>query len=118
ARKAIAALVSVGLRCRVPVDPYLFADATQRKRWQTEKGAVVFTMIDPSGAMFAVDLFIDHPMDFEKMRQRALRIDFGGVAVSVCSIDDLIDLKKRAARPQDLLDIEALTLIKSKQTSK
>jgi hypothetical protein len=33
--------------------------------------------------------------------------------INVVSIDDLINLKKEAARPQDLADIEALKRIKN-----
>jgi len=38
-----------------------------------------------------------------------------GVSLYICSIDDLLVLKLRAGRPQDLQDIEKLRLIQEKR---
>lgn len=114
-RKAIAALQAVGMQCRVPVDPVLFADAAQRRRWREEKGAMVFTMIDPNERVFAVDLFLDYPAEFEGLLSRAERITLQNQTFLICGIDDLIAMKRQAGRPQDLLDIEGLSLLKSRK---
>lgn len=39
-------------------------------------------------------------------------MDFDGIKVRVCSIDDLITMKQQAGRHKDLADIEQLTKIK------
>lgn len=46
-------------------------------------------------------------------RAECMAID--GVPVYVCSIDDLITLKKQAGRAQDLVDIEKLHRIQEKR---
>jgi len=113
ARKAIEALVALGMQPRAPVDPYQFADAAERRRWVAEKGAVVFTMIDPTSPTFAVDLFVESPLEWEAFHARAATLSAGGQSFRVCAIDDLIELKTRAGRPQDLMDVQALREIQS-----
>jgi hypothetical protein len=55
-----------------------------------------------------VDLLVGESDHFDDLRQRATRITVDGRVFLVASIDDLIAMKKRAGRPQDLLDIEQL----------
>ncbi len=114
ARKAIEALLSVGLQSRVPVDPFQFADPAQREKWRREKKALVFTMIDPQNAIFAVDLFVEPPMDSERLFGRAKSIRINDLMFKVCSLDDLIAMKTKSGRPQDLLDVKVLRQIQSR----
>lgn len=52
---------------------------------------------------------------YETLRMRATRVDVGGFAVLVASIDDLIAMKKAAGRPKDLIDVEELEEIRRQQ---
>ncbi len=115
ARKAILALVSMGMQSRAPVDPVLFADAEHRQRWVREKQLMVFTMFDPQALLPNVDLFVESPVDFQGLRDRAEVLTIAGRAVRICSLDDLIEMKKRADRPQDRLDVQNLELLKSRK---
>ncbi len=114
ARKAIEALVGLEMKPRAPVDPFGFADEKERQRWLAEKGAVVFTMIDSLSPTFAVDLFVESPIEWETFHARAATMSAGGQTFRVCAIDDLIDMKTRTGRPQDLMDVQALHVIKSR----
>jgi hypothetical protein len=111
AARAIDALVAQGFRPRVPVDAREFADASVRRRWIEEKGMQVFTLIDPANPMRSVDLFVDEPVPFEQLWARADVVELASVTVRVAAIADLIQMKRRAARAQDLIDIEALQRI-------
>ena len=111
ARKAIAALVGLGLRPRPPVDPAAFADAITRESWIRDKGMRVFSLWDPTQPMREVDLFVEHPVEFEGLFARAEIVSLDTTTVRVASIADLIALKRLASRPQDLADIEALEAI-------
>ena len=111
ARKAIETLVGMGMRPRVPVNPKDFADRSIREAWIRDRGMQVFSMFDPSNPMRVVDLFVDHPIPFEELWSRSDLFELSQTTVRVASIPDLIQLKRRAGRPQDLADIERLEAI-------
>jgi hypothetical protein len=108
ARRAIGALTDLGLRPRAPVQPEDFADPDIRSSWKRERGMLVFSMVDASDPLRAVDLFVDEPIPFAELYDRSITVDVVGVPVRVASIADLITLKRRAGRPQDEADIAAL----------
>ncbi len=111
ARRAIETLVGMGMRTRVPVNPMDFADRSVREAWIRDRGMQVFSMFDPSNPMRVVDLFVDHPIPFEELWARSDQFELRQTTVRVASIPDLIQLKRRAGRPQDLADIEQLEAI-------
>lgn len=111
ARKAVEVLMRLGLTARAPVDPMAFADAAVRHDWIEQKGMRVFSLYDPSNPMLEVDLFAEHPIDFEELWQRAEVVKLTHATARIASIRDLIRLKRLAGRPQDLTDVEALEII-------
>jgi predicted nucleotidyltransferase len=108
AREAIKALGTLGYRPRPPVDAMGFADAAIRRQWADEKGMVVLSLWSDSLPATEIDLFIREPLPFEDLWRRASRVPVGEVEVAVASIEDLIALKEKVARPRDLQDIAEL----------
>ena len=102
----------MGLRPRVPVEAEAFADPSQRERWIEERGMRVFNLYDPSDPLRSVDLFVNYPIPFEELWARSKLIALPSGDVRVASIDDLIEMKKTAGRPQDSEDIEALEALR------
>jgi hypothetical protein len=114
---AVAALEGLGLRPRAPVDATGFADPEVRQRWVTEKGMTVFSMWDPHDPTRAVDLFVDEPIAFEELWERAVLVPLESLSVRIASIPDLIDLKRGADRPLDRADIAALeSILRAEET--
>ena len=111
ARRSIDALTKHGMIPRLPVDPYDFANPDIRKHWIDNKNMRVFSMWKPDEPLLSVDLFVEHPIEFDLLWSRAELTDLGSVLVRIASIPDLIALKRLANRPQDLVDIEKLTEI-------
>ena len=111
ARKAVEVLVGLGFRPRAPVEAVAFADPATRAAWINDKGMRVFSMWDPANPMREVDLFVEHPIDFDQLWARCEQIELATTSVRVASIPDLIVLKRLAGRPQDREDIEALQAI-------
>jgi len=114
----IAALTRVGFSPRLPVPAAAFADPAIRQRWIDEKGMRVFSLWDARNPMIEVDLFTEHPINFNDLMDRSVLVDALGTRVRVVSIEDLIALKRLAARPQDDEDIRALETILRARESK
>jgi len=112
ATKVIAVLTDAGYQPKVPVQAIEFADASKRQQWIDEKGMQVFSMYQPENPLLTIDLFVKQPISYEELNTRAVTMELDGIKVRVCSIDDLIKMKKLAGRDKDLADIEHLTRIK------
>lgn len=115
ASRAMQALEFLGFKPRAPVPAQQFADPVKRKEWIEQKGMTVFSLYNPSNPMLTVDVFVNNPISFAELYSRAERMAIDGVPVYICSIDDLITLKKKAGRAQDLVDIEKLHRIQEKR---
>lgn len=61
----------------------------------------------PDGSI-DVDLLVSESDRFDELKDRAVPVTLDTRTFFVASIDDLIAMKRRAGRPQDLLDIEQL----------
>ena len=109
--KALAAVEGLGYRPREPVPLRAFTDPEQRADWVRTKGMTVFSLWSADLPGTEIDLFVADPLPFEVAWPRRLRADLGGLTVSVASLVDLIEMKRRAGRPQDLEDVRQLEAI-------
>lgn len=101
-RKAENALLSIGLKPRLPVSADEVFDF--REEYINNKNLIAWSFINPDRPSEIVDIIItDNLKDIKTVTKSAL-----GLKVKVASIPDLIRLKKAAGREQDLLDIKAL----------
>lgn len=117
ARRALDVLVGLGFQPRAPVPAEDFADPEKRRTWLEEKGMRVFSLWDPKNPMVEIDLFVDHPILFEEMWADSEVMPLNETTARVVSADHLIQLKRLAGRPQDLLDIEALEAIQQEKNA-
>ncbi len=116
ARKVITTLVRIGFGPRVPVDPLSFAESTVRQEWIAARNMTVFSMFESQNPMHVIDLFVSQPIPFEDLWSAAREVDLPGGHVKTASIDHLIEMKKIAGRPQDLIDMEKLSEIARNRT--
>ncbi len=108
-RGALATLAELGYRPRAPVELSEFADSTARAAWIRDKGMTVFSLYSTEHAATEIDLFAEAPLDFQRAYACAVRMEVApDILATFVSLDDLITLKQRAGRPQDMLDIERL----------
>ena len=63
-----------------------------------------------------LDLLADPPGSpgYAALRRRADIVDLEGNAVRVASLEDLIEMKREAGRPQDEIDLESLQVARSR----
>ncbi len=78
-----------------------------RKEYIKKKNLKAWSFVNPSRASEVVDILIlDDISNFNIVEKKAW-----GITVPVVSIPDLIKMKKKSGRPQDLSDIEALEFL-------
>ena len=106
-RAAVDLLWSRGARPRIPEPLERIRDVAQVRRWRREKGMLALNFRTEDGGT-EVDLLVGESEAFADLRRRAVAVAVGERTFFVASIDDLIAMKRRAGRPQDLLDISEL----------
>lgn len=74
----------------------------QRQKWLKEKN-MALRPPDINGP--TLDILIDPPLDIEAALKRAVGREVNKVNISLISIEDLIRLKEKSGREQDLSDI-------------
>jgi len=104
---AVDLLWSLGARPRIPESLASIRDVEQVRRWRREKGMLALNFRAPDGSV-DVDLLVSESDQFDALRARAVAVTLDRRTFLVASIDDLIAMKRRAGRPQDLLDIAQL----------
>lgn len=111
-RRALTALTQIGYRPKIPVPATDFADPTKRESWVRDKGMVVFQLISDRFRFEPLDIFVTEPFDFDAEYGRAVWKQINpDVSVPIVSVKQLLDMKRAAARPQDLADIAELSIL-------
>ena len=107
--RAIGALSDLGYRPRAPVPFEEFADAEKRRSWVREKSLTVFSVSSDRHPATEIDLFVELPFDFELAYADSDRFEVGpSVGATFVGRADLIAMKRKAGRPQDLKDVSEL----------
>lgn len=110
---ALDAFRRLDLRPLVPVPLDEFGDADARRGWIRDRNARVFQLWSESHPTLRVDLFLEPPFDFAAAHERRCRAEIApGLEVAFVALDDLLAMKRAAARPQDLADIDRLERIR------
>lgn len=107
-RRAVDALVGLGLEPRAPVPAAQLADPARRREWIEEKGMEVFSLYDPANPLLTVDLFVRPPLPFEELWDEADVVRISEIPVRVASIRHLVAMKERVGRPVDREDAARL----------
>ncbi len=106
---AMAVLSALDYKPRVPVPASDFADAAKRESWIREKQMVVFQMTSDQHKQTPIDLFVTEPFDFDLEWSRAeWKPIMGSEQAPILSLPELISMKRKAGRQQDLIDVEFL----------
>ncbi len=110
---AVDSLWDAGARPRIPERREVVRDVERVGHWVSKKNMLALSFRSPDGAI-EVDLLVGEAGRFAELQKRATRVELGSRVFFVADIDDLIEMKTRAGRPQDLLDIETLEEIKAR----
>ncbi|MFQ5549296.1 MAG: hypothetical protein ACE5FV_13455 [Woeseia sp.] len=100
--KAESALEGIGLVSRLPItanDVFEF-----RSEYVNNRNLTAWNFYNPSDATEQVDIIITYDLK----GKRTKRIELADGPIQILSLNDLIDMKRQAARPQDMEDVAAL----------
>ena len=116
--RAFSALERIGYQPAVPVTAVEFADPVRREKWQREKNMRVLRFWSDQHRETTLVVFVAEPFDFEREFASAdVRESAPGLPVRIVSLATLLEMKRLAARPQDLADIDEINLLQGKPSS-
>jgi len=104
----ISAMNELGYKPKVPVEAEDFIEPINREVWRKEKGMEVFSFYHPEIQINLVDVFIEEPIRFDDIEQEIVIFKAEGIEIPVVSKSHLKMLKRKAGRPQDIADVEAI----------
>jgi hypothetical protein len=106
--KAEAALKHMGLKPRLPVT------ATEvfhyREEYIRNRNLIAWSFSNPANPAEVVDILVTEDLD----QCKAVKLKVAGQTLSVLSVPDLIRMKTKAGRPQDIEDVAALRKLQRK----
>lgn len=106
------AMKALGYRPKIPVTIEDFGIKENREKWIKDKNMKVFSLWNPDDPYKIIDVFVQHPIAFEKLYSKRKNVSVGKFTIPIVSAEHLIELKKIAARLQDISDIESLHRLK------
>ncbi len=107
--RGLKALIGIGYQLAIPAKPEEFADRTTRVRWKNERNMIVLKLWSEEHSRTPIDVFIEEPFNFVTEHERAVWMDLGeGRHAPFVALPALLDMKRAAGRPQDLVDIAEL----------
>ena len=112
--RLVSQLSQWGYKPKVPVDPRDLADEKKRDSWIREKGMKALNFYAEKLPIGEIDIVFDSPVPYDELKGRSVKIELGEIPVPLISIQDLIEIKVKAGREQDLADVEHLRRILEK----
>lgn len=105
--KLLAVMREEGLQPRAPVPAEALMDAEAVRKMVREKGALVFTFLDPGDPLRHVDVFLTRELSYEQLSGQAEGVELQGHRIRILSARYLLKLKEavRPPRDKDILDI-------------
>ena len=71
-----------------------------------------YTFNPPKDNLLQIDIIVEESLKFTTIEPRKIVKKIDGISIPVISIEDLVKMKKKAHRDQDIEDIKALLDLK------
>ena len=104
----LQAALALNLKPVMPVALLDLADPAKVREWIAEKNLIAFALQAPAVGAPTLDILVQPRVNFDAAYERRVEKDFGNLAISIASIDDMITLKAAAGRLQDEADLISL----------
>jgi hypothetical protein len=102
------ALARIGFVPRVPAPVQGLADPATRKLWAEQKQMKVYPFVERRSPPRMIDVMVNPLPKFETIYRRRVVVHPHGVSVPLVPVDVLVKMKRKAGRPEDRLDVQAL----------
>lgn len=103
---------SLGYSERLPVSILELKNKENVRKWLKEKNMMAFSFNPPKDNPLQIDIIIEESLRFDVLKKNKVVKLISGVRIPVVSIEDLITMKKKANRDQDIMDLKALIELK------
>lgn len=110
--KTTNVLKQLGFLPSLPVAPEDLARPEVVKDWTENRNLVAFNFYHQEQGYKSVDIILVHPLDFEKAYENRIQRQVKDIEISLVSIEDLITMKEKSGRAQDLSDIQMLRRVR------
>ncbi len=107
-----ALMKRMGYEQRLPVSLEELGDEKKTLKIIKEKNLIAYTFNNPKEPQFGIDVIVGESLNFQKYHQRCQQMKVWDIAIPVISIDDLINMKRKANRQKDIEDLQALLELK------
>lgn len=109
AAKGLHVLLGIGYALGIPAKPEDFADPAVREEWRRSKQMIVLKLWSDEHRRTPIDIFVYEPFDFGRESKAASVMEISpGLFAPIVSLETLLQMKREAGRPQDMIDIEEL----------
>ena len=95
----------------IPVSLNDLRDEQLRNSWISKKNLIVLPLRAKDPHSPTLDILLSHNLEMNQALANANRVKLGETTVTLASVSDMIKLKQRAGRKQDISDIEQLQKI-------
>ena len=112
------ALIELGYTPKAPVSAEEFLNPENWSKWKKEKGLIALNFYNPKNPYQEIDLLINTPLTYMKAKKDSKLLSIGKLKVNLIGVNDLIAMKRKAKRAQDLSDIEMLKKTKRVRVKK
>lgn len=111
--RGLRALGAIGYSPKLPVSFEQFADPRNREAWVRDRNMIVFQLWSDAHRETPIDVFTEHPFEFERAYAASLRAEVAPeLFAPFVAYDDLVTMKRSAGRPEDLIDLDQLRLLR------
>ena len=102
----------MGYSERIPVSVLELKDNKKARQWLEQKNLKAYSFTPPKDSLLQIDIIIEESLKFKSFydKKTVKRID--NVNIPIVSLGDLINMKKKSNRDQDILDLKSLIELK------
>ena len=111
-RRTVEKLVECGFQGAPDFNAAAYFEGSLRAEW-IKAGRRSLSLKDDESSSFGVEIFLEPPLPLEKLRLGAVQLNAYGRKFEIISLAALLEMKRLAGRPQDVMDIENLELVRS-----